>query len=149
MGKRIAVVSVLLLLGAIYFAYAQSQSAVDSATREVNRSFREEAEEKIEKVKIRKDNGDIDLSNVPDGVYEGEHPDIDGSMMKVKVTVESHVIIDIQISGKDDVYTERASVVADAVVEQQSIKVDTVTGATVSSKAILGAIKDALEKDER
>ncbi|MFH1394825.1 MAG: FMN-binding protein [Candidatus Omnitrophota bacterium] len=88
---------------------------------------------------------EIDLSNVPDGVYAGEEKYMT-FVCKVKVTVKKNQIVDIEAyEGRESEYVERAKEVADRVIANQSLEVDTVTGATVTSKAILKAIENALK----
>ncbi|WP_090446333.1 FMN-binding protein [Natronincola peptidivorans] len=84
----------------------------------------------------------IELSKVVDGVYEGFS---DGLLVsaKVWVTVENHRITDIQLEHHHD-RGIAAEVLVDKVLENQSTKVDIVTGATSSSKVILKAIENAL-----
>ena len=87
----------------------------------------------------------IDLSNVKDGVYTGSAQGFK-STITVQVTIAGGKITDIQIlsAGDDAQYFNRARAVISAVLTQQSTSVDTVSGATYSSKGILMAIKNAL-----
>lgn len=128
-----------------------TKADVDRATREVNRPIREEIENRLEKIPaaplIEEDIGDIDLSVVPDGIYIGECPDYMGTQVKVRVTVKDHRILNVKVFGRDNLYVEMAKGVIGKVMEKQSLRVDAVTGATKTSRAILGAIKDALEED--
>ncbi|MFH1309915.1 MAG: FMN-binding protein [Candidatus Omnitrophota bacterium] len=88
---------------------------------------------------------EMDLSNVPDGIYAGEEKYM-AFVCKVNVTVKKNRIVDIAVfEGRESEYIERAKEVADRVIENQSLEVDTVTGATVTSKAILKAIEKALK----
>ncbi|MCL2619665.1 MAG: FMN-binding protein [Defluviitaleaceae bacterium] len=88
-----------------------------------------------------------DLSRVPDGTFSGSF-DAGFVSADVDVTVENHVITQVVIinhhhgSWDDAVFAE---VVADRVVAQQTLHVDTVSGATNSSLVILSAIQNALE----
>ena len=72
-----------------------------------------------------------------------------GGKITVKVTVEGDTILAVEISGPNE--TQGLGSVAvdnlgDAIVKAQTPNVDTVSGATVSSKAIIAAVTDALEQ---
>lgn len=62
--------------------------------------------------------------------------------------VDLYFFIFIQKSGFIDMslYREVNESIISRVVENQSLKVDVVTGATITSKALLRAIENALEK---
>lgn len=82
-----------------------------------------------------------------DGTYEGEGSGYSGKL-KVKVTVSGGRISEIEITEtKDDqAYLELASQLTDVIIEKQSTEeVDTVSGATFSSRGILEAVSNALE----
>lgn len=85
----------------------------------------------------------IDLSQVRDGVYEGE---FDGLMVKarVRIKVSGHRITDFTILRHDTGRGQKAESIAEAVIEAQSLLVDAVSGATYSSKVILKAAERAL-----
>lgn len=86
---------------------------------------------------------DVDLSEISDGVYEGSCSAFPISV-KVEVTVENHVITNIDLVEHKNGKGAAAEVIPGIVVEAQSLEVDTISGATNSSKAILKAINDAL-----
>ncbi len=87
---------------------------------------------------------DVDLSLLDDGIYNGEYR-AGRWTNEVKVTVENHKITDISIV-KDALFTnpEVSKELVEKVVSKQSLKVDMVSGATVSSKAYLKSIENAL-----
>ena len=90
---------------------------------------------------------DVNLANVSDGTYEGEHTE--GPVWaKVLVTVKDHRISDIEIVNHRTLMGKKAEAITDDVIMEQSIRVDTVTGATWSSKVILKAIEKALQSVE-
>lgn len=94
--------------------------------------------------------GDVDLSKIKDGVYEGTGTGFKGKV-KVSVTVKSHKMTDIKVlSNSDDAaYFNRASNgVIQSILSQQSLQVDVVSGATYSSKGIIAAVKNALTGEE-
>ena len=89
----------------------------------------------------------IDAANLKDGVYTGSGTGFSGTIT-VQVTVAGGKITAIQIvsSGDDAAYLNRAQAVIPSVIAAQSTSVDTVSGATYSSKGILMAIRNALVK---
>ena len=87
----------------------------------------------------------IDAANLKDGTYTGSGTGFSGTTT-VSVTIAGGKIISIEIlsSGDDSAYLSRAKGVISSVISAQSTSVDTVSGATYSSKGILMAIKNAL-----
>ncbi|WP_238882753.1 FMN-binding protein [Clostridium sp. YIM B02551] len=87
---------------------------------------------------------EVDLTKVPDGTYEGSTETL-WVAAEVKVTVKSHKITKIDLVKHKYDRGKPAEVLVDKVVEDQKVKIDTVSGATVSSKVILKSIENALE----
>jgi uncharacterized protein with FMN-binding domain len=87
--------------------------------------------------------GDPDFSAVPDGRYLGS---FDGGLVKAEVELyaSSGAITDIRLLRHDCGKGKPAELIVDRVVEAQSLRVDTVSGATYSSKVILRAIENAI-----
>jgi len=88
-----------------------------------------------------------DLGMINDGTFSGS---FDARLVSadVEVTVSNHAIMDVRITNHDHGNWEdaiRAEVVAQRVVDAQSLHVDTVANATNSSLVILSAIQNALE----
>ena len=54
------------------------------------------------------------------------------------------VAIDILSSSDDAAFFKRAQAVIDKIIEGQTLDVDTVSGATYSSRGIISAVKNAL-----
>ncbi|OCA98104.1 FMN-binding protein [Clostridium beijerinckii] len=84
----------------------------------------------------------VDLSNVHDGTYTGSFDAIFVGA-EVEVTVKNIKLLNHK--------TERgkpAEVIVDDAKKKQSLHVDTISGATNSSKVILKAIENALESGE-
>lgn len=88
--------------------------------------------------------GSIDLSKIPDGEYTGSC-NVDFISVKVIVTVKNHKIENINLAEHKNGRGKAAEVITDKVLDSQSLQVDTVSGATNSSKVILKAIENALE----
>jgi len=87
----------------------------------------------------------IDLTEINDGLYTGNYGEIPVSA-KVSVTVKDHIITEIQIIEHLNGQGAPAEVIIDDVIEAQSLQVDSITGATYSSRVLLLAISDALSK---
>ncbi|BCN29900.1 FMN-binding protein [Anaeromicropila herbilytica] len=87
---------------------------------------------------------DIDMTKVKDGQYIGKY-DVNFIAAKVKVTVKDHKIQDINLLEHKNERGKAAEAIVDTVIAKNSIKVDTISGATNSSKVILEAIRNALE----
>jgi len=87
-----------------------------------------------------------DLTQIQDGTFNGAFDAILVSA-NLDVTVENHRIIGIVINEHHHGRTNAVEVeiVIDDVILTQSLDVDTVSGATNSSKVILNAVQIALE----
>ena len=85
-----------------------------------------------------------DLLNVQDGNYIGEYS-ITPVHVKVEVSVSNHRITNITILQHDNGLGSTAESIVNDVMEEQSLEIDAVSGATVSSKCILKAVENAIE----
>jgi len=90
--------------------------------------------------------GEIDLSAVPDGTYQGS---ADGfkSTIVVEVVVEGGAILSVEVLEHDDTpeyFRDANPLIPDQIVEEQNLDVDTQTGATRSAEGIVNAVRDAL-----
>ncbi|HNT76849.1 MAG TPA: FMN-binding protein [Anaerolineae bacterium] len=90
----------------------------------------------------------VDFSKLKDGVYHGAYA---GGMYKWRVnecdvTVMDGKVTDIQLAGSQDPGGENTQhqVLYDRVIQAQSLQVDTISGATLTSKAYLQAVENAL-----
>jgi uncharacterized protein with FMN-binding domain len=84
-----------------------------------------------------------------DGTYTGSGIGFKGRTTKVSVTITDGKIAKIETLsyGDDRPYFEKAeSSVTQNIISKQSTSVDTVSGATYSSKGIISAVKDALSQ---
>lgn len=90
--------------------------------------------------------GSVDLSSLSDGVYTG---DFDALLVgsKTKVTMKNHRISDIELVEHKTELGAKAEKIIDTVLEKQTLAVDTVSGATNSSKVILKSIENALKNE--
>jgi uncharacterized protein with FMN-binding domain len=88
----------------------------------------------------------IEMDKVSDGVYTGEFKGYRWSNT-VLVTVANHKITNITFAkGQQFRVKEVEDKLIGEVIDNQSLNVDTVTGATISSKAILKAIENAFKE---
>ena len=87
----------------------------------------------------------VDMTQVPNGVYLGQFSTLPVSA-KVEVSVEGGKIINIKLIEHKNGQGKPAEVIIEQVLEDQTLDVDLISGATYSSKVILKAIEDALEK---
>lgn len=91
--------------------------------------------------------GSFDLE---DGVYQGTGIGYRGDItVAVKIKDKQIASIEILSASDDEPFFGRAKGLIDQMIKKQSTKVDTVSGATYSSKGIISAVKNALtgEKD--
>jgi uncharacterized protein with FMN-binding domain len=90
----------------------------------------------------------VDFSKLNDGTYHGAY---EGGMYKWRanecdVTVASGKVTDIQLVGSKDPGGKNTQheAIYDRVIQAQSLQVDTISGATLTSKAYLQAVENAL-----
>ncbi len=89
---------------------------------------------------------DVDISQVPDGTYQGSGEGFDGEVV-VEILVEDGMVVEInEIEHQDtEEYFIRAwDEMPGRIMEHQSLEVDAVSGATASSRGIKAAVHDAL-----
>ncbi|MBX4271676.1 FMN-binding protein [Clostridium estertheticum] len=93
----------------------------------------------IKEIKI----SSVDLSKVSNGTYTGSC-DALAVAATVSVTVKDNKIVKITILKHKNERGKPAEIITGKVIKAQSLQVDTVTGATNSSKVILKSIENAL-----
>ena len=105
--------------------------------------------EESESQKIRKlQFSSINLSEIEDGTYRGRFMH-HNNLYETEVSIRDHRIEDIQVlHSEGDEYDQKAIAVLQRVIDQQSLQVDAVTGATKSSKLYLITIYNALTGKE-
>ena len=149
-GKKLKpfapVLSVALVTACVAGSLSGYEASVYAATQEETPVKKEETKEKKEEKKtVAK--GTFDLE---DGVYKGTGTGYAGDItVSVLIKDKQIVSIDILSSSDDAAFFTRAKAVIDKIIEGQTLDVDTVSGATFSSRGIISAVKNALtgEKD--
>ncbi|WMJ90300.1 FMN-binding protein [Anaerocolumna sp. MB42-C2] len=90
-----------------------------------------------------------DFKNLKDGTYIGEYAGgkYKWRANKVQVTVSSGKVTDINLLlNKENRPAEFTDKLFGRVIESQSLQVDAISGATITSKAYLKSVEDALDK---
>ena len=89
----------------------------------------------------------VDPATVPDGEYIGEFPFRQRYLYRVKVIVKAGRIADIEVleNGTENEYAEKGLGVIPRILQEQSPEVDAVSGATVTSKALMKCVENALK----
>lgn len=87
----------------------------------------------------------VELSKMDDGIYEGKFSE---GLVAVSVSVEikDSKIIDIIIKEHQNGLGKNAERIVDDIISQQSLDVDVISGATLSSNVIRRAVQEALSK---
>lgn len=135
--KRVFIVKlvnllVVAVLVVCYAQWAQATSAADAAVLEQNQAAG------------RSGQGPY----ATDGTFTGEAQGYGGTIT-VQVTVESGYIQSVEVvsaPGEDSAYLSRATSLISNIVSEQTPSVDTVSGATYSSRGIINATTEALQK---
>ena len=89
----------------------------------------------------------VDLSKISDGTYTGSSDAIYVGA-NVSVTVKDNKIVEIILLNHNTGRGTSAEVIPEKVIKAQSLQVDTISGATNSSKVILKSIENALKSDK-
>lgn len=92
-------------------------------------------------------NAAFDLSQIADGAYPGS---CDNGLVKVgvEVQVQNHEITEVKLLEHDNGLGGAAEAITETVVQRQSVEIDAVSGATMSSKTILKAVEAALSEGQ-
>ncbi len=89
---------------------------------------------------------EISFAEVPDGTYQGSAQGFIGPIV-VEVEVSGGEVIDIEVLEHEETATyfvESYPLVPERIIEQQSLDIDTQTGATGSAEGIVNAVLNAL-----
>lgn len=147
-GKKLKpfapVLSVAVVASCVAGTLSGYQPPVYAAQEQTN-SVKEETTKSEEQEQAVK--GSFDLT---DGIYKGTGTGYAGDItVAIQIKDKQIVAIDILSSSDDAAFFKRAQAVIDKIIEGQTLDVDTVSGATYSSRGIISAVKNALtgEKD--
>ncbi|MBN1847975.1 MAG: FMN-binding protein [Deltaproteobacteria bacterium] len=83
-----------------------------------------------------------------DGTYKGEAQNGPVSVI-AEVTIQNQRIANIKLIKHRNWKGKAAEQVVVSIIEEQSTHVDAVSGATVSSVAIMNAVEDAIQKAQK
>jgi uncharacterized protein with FMN-binding domain len=86
----------------------------------------------------------VDLSEIADGLYPGSFRKGRFSY-SVEATVKDHRIQAVKSTGGKQAQGTVVRQILARIVEEQSVKVDTVSGASLTTKAVSKAIENALK----
>lgn len=89
----------------------------------------------------------IDVPAIKDGTYIGicQNKIL---FAVVQVEINNHKIMNIHVLAHKDSYMKQAEQIVEKVCAQQSLDVDAISGATLTSHTVLKAIEQALEKGQ-
>lgn len=90
----------------------------------------------------------LNMANITDGIYVGKYS-ITPVYVEVEVTVTEHKITNIKIIEHENGLGGKVEKIVDDVISRQSLEVDAVSEATVSSKCIIKAIENALQSGSK
>jgi len=122
---KIAIISLLVLVvpTIIYFTFFSSNGLADLKAVEINV---------------------LQLETIEDGTYKGLYEYNDNVYASVEVTILNHEITIIDVientSSKADLVIE----IPIEIIDAQSLQIDDVTGATISSRIVILAVQNAL-----
>ena len=92
---------------------------------------------------------DVDLAKakLKDGTYKAAMPGYSGKQeVEVTVVVKDGKLADLKVDHDENIEFGATTIVPKRILQAQSLKVDTVTGATVSSQAVITATYEALRQ---
>ena len=136
----------LLMLAAIlmlFTVFGCAEEAVEEPP--VEEEPVEEPDEEPEEEPVEEPE-EVDISAVPDGTYQGSAEGFKSTIV-VEVVVEDGMIVAVEVLEHDETeaYFEDADpAIPDMIVGDQSLDVDTESGATASADGIVEAVRAAL-----
>ena len=86
-----------------------------------------------------------DFQKIEDGTFQGNSK-VGPVKVTLNVTVKDRLITSIEIVEHFNGRGKKAEEIVPRIIERQNLEVDVISGATASSKAILKAVEDALNK---
>lgn len=165
MKKSIAIIIMLLTLTINLYIYNENNNIIDNNNYQyINDTYYEETPE-YEGQNIQMDvtidndenNNDIIINTesyqYANGTYYGEAPGFKELTVQVNVTVDNDEIVNIEIlsSGaskphKGVDFEESVNFLKDQIITYQSVELDTISGATISTNGLKEAVNKALEQ---
>lgn len=140
----------LLLLCCLLFGYQQYADRRAEAVENYEERAELAKQAWAEVEAMTKQDGNEPEPLYQDGVYEGSGAGFGGEIA-VQVVIQNGSIQKVEIlSAKDETpdYLKSAQTLLTDIVKEQSVDVDTVSGATLSSNGILEGTKNALQQAE-
>ncbi len=146
-------ITLSVISGTLYYY----QSAAVARAAVISENEAEIAEIEQYNLEIQKENARRSASGeevkyfYQNGTFEGTGTGY-GGPITVEMTIENDVITDVTVTkhdAEDPAYFKLAEGLAAQVVSRQSLDIDTVSGATFSSKGILEAAENALDAAEK
>ena len=137
----------LLLILAVFGRYQQVAVVRAAAVAERQQEIREVEAYNASLQKAAQEAEEAE-AGIQDGTYEGSAFGF-GDLITVSVTIKDGRITDISVldaSGEDRPYYNQSLPLLDEMIDKQSTEVDTVSGATLTSEGLIGAVADALGK---
>jgi len=113
------------------------EEPVEEPVEEPEEEPEEESEEEPE---------EVDISAVPDGTYQGSAEGFKDAIV-VEVVVEDGMILSVEVLEHDETveyFGDADPAIPDMIVGEQSLDVDTESGATASADGIVEAVRAAL-----
>ena len=131
---------VLSFVVAVAVTAAMAYSAVTVV--EKNNAAKEKAAKEAQAI-----GSEVSTEGLKDGEYEGTATGY-GGPLTVRITVKGGKLTDIKVVSQTETpeYFNRAKAVIGKILSSGNVNVDSVSGATISSKAIKKAVADALSK---
>ena len=140
----------LLMLAAIlmlFTVFGCAEEAVEEPPVE-EEPVEEPEEEPVEEPEeeIVEEPEEVDISAVPDGTYQGSAEGFKSTIV-VEVVVEDGMIVAVEVLEHDETveyFGDADPAIPDMIVGEQSLDVDTESGATASADGIVAAVRAAL-----
>lgn len=87
----------------------------------------------------------VDFEKIKDGIYEGQYKS--GPVKVVaKVKIRNQSLVDIELLQHRTWKGKKAeAIIPNRIIEEQSTRVDAVSGATISSRVIMNAVQNAID----
>lgn len=136
----------LLLILAVLWQYQQVAALRAAAVSERQKEIDEVEAYNASIVQAEKE--EEAETGIQDGTYQGSAYGF-GDLITVEVTIQNGKMTDISVldaSGEDRPYYNQSLPLLDKMLSSQSTEVDTVSGATLTSEGLIGAVADALGK---